>query len=109
MRSAYFVYDLDAHQVSIAQTNFNATSQNILEISKAGAVPGVSSTASGTVPTTVAGAAATTAAGTATWDLGTSTATATSKPKSAGVNLQVPSRSISLVVFGVLALFSAMV
>lgn len=32
LRSAYLVYDLDNNQISIAQTNFNTTDHNILEI-----------------------------------------------------------------------------
>ena len=32
LRSAYVVYDLDNNQISIAPTNFNATSSNIREI-----------------------------------------------------------------------------
>jgi len=32
LRSAYVVYDLDNNEISIAQTNFNSTSDNILEI-----------------------------------------------------------------------------
>jgi hypothetical protein len=34
LRSAYVVYDLDNNEISLAQTNFNATSQNIQEIKK---------------------------------------------------------------------------
>jgi hypothetical protein len=43
LRSAYVVYDLDNNQISLAQTNFNASSSNIEEI-KAGSngVPGAS-------------------------------------------------------------------
>ena len=32
LRSAYVVYDLDNHQISLAQTNFNSTTDNIKEI-----------------------------------------------------------------------------
>ncbi|KAL1862492.1 hypothetical protein Daus18300_008589 [Diaporthe australafricana] len=32
LRSAYVVYDLENNEISIAQTNFNATSSNVLEI-----------------------------------------------------------------------------
>lgn len=32
LRSAYVVYDLDNNEISLAQTNFNSTSDNILEI-----------------------------------------------------------------------------
>lgn len=34
LRSAYVVYDLDNNEISLAQTNFNATSQSIQEIQK---------------------------------------------------------------------------
>jgi hypothetical protein len=34
LRSAYVVYDLENNEISLAQTNFNATSQNIQEIQK---------------------------------------------------------------------------
>ena len=46
LRSAYIVYDLTHNQIAIAQTVFNATSSNILEISDSG-IPGASSTALG--------------------------------------------------------------
>lgn len=32
LRSAYVVYDIDNNEISLAQTNFNATSSNVLEI-----------------------------------------------------------------------------
>jgi len=48
LRSAYVVYDLDNEQVSIAQTDFNATTSNVQEIKAgAGGVPNVASTANG--------------------------------------------------------------
>jgi hypothetical protein len=34
LRSAYVVYDLENNEISLAQTNFNSTSQNIQEIQK---------------------------------------------------------------------------
>jgi hypothetical protein len=34
LRSAYVVYDLDNNEISLAQTNFNATSSNVQEIKK---------------------------------------------------------------------------
>lgn len=46
LRSAYVVYDLANNQVGIAQTNFNATNSNVVEISGT-AIPGASSTATG--------------------------------------------------------------
>lgn len=46
LRSAYVVYDLDNKQISIANTNFNATGSNVKEITSGTAgVPGVTSTA----------------------------------------------------------------
>ncbi|KAI1500577.1 aspartic peptidase domain-containing protein [Biscogniauxia marginata] len=39
LRSAYIVYDLDNNQISLAQTNFNATESNIQEIASDSAVP----------------------------------------------------------------------
>lgn len=57
LRSAYVVYDLDNNQISLAQTNFNATSSNVQEIKKgSGGVPNAS---------VVANAVSTAAVGTA--------------------------------------------
>lgn len=43
LRSAYVVYDLSNNEISLAQTNFNATSENIKEITKgSGGVPDAS-------------------------------------------------------------------
>jgi hypothetical protein len=40
LRSAYVVYDLDNNEISLAQTNFNATKSNVVEIGTGtGAVP----------------------------------------------------------------------
>ena len=44
LRSAYVVYDLSNNQIGMAQTNFNATSSNIVEISGT-SLPGASATA----------------------------------------------------------------
>lgn len=54
IRSAYIVYDLDNNEISLANTNFNATSTNIEEI--------------GTGTTAVPGASMVTNAATAVWD-----------------------------------------
>lgn len=44
LRNAYVVYDLQNNQISLAQTNFNATDSNVREIvSGANGVPGASS------------------------------------------------------------------
>ncbi|KAK4631381.1 putative aspartic-type endopeptidase opsB [Fulvia fulva] len=39
LRSAYVVYDLTANEISLAQTNFNSTSDNIMEITNSTGVP----------------------------------------------------------------------
>lgn len=44
LRSAYVVYDLTNNQIGMAQTNFNATDTNVVEIS-ASTIPGASITA----------------------------------------------------------------
>lgn len=46
LRSAYVVYNLEHNQIGIAQTNFNATKAQVVEISGSN-LPGASSTASG--------------------------------------------------------------
>lgn len=46
LRSAYVVYDLSNNEISLAQTNFNATTSNVQEISSgADGVPGASAVA----------------------------------------------------------------
>ncbi len=58
LRSAYVVYDLDAQQIGLAQTVFNATSSNVVEISSGGIAGGsrvvtgapVKQTATGILP-----------------------------------------------------------
>jgi hypothetical protein len=39
LRSAYVVYDMDNNQISLAQTRFNSTATNVLEIAKGSKVP----------------------------------------------------------------------
>lgn len=108
MRSGYFVYDLDANQVAMAQTNFNATTSNVQEIATPGVIPGVTSTATGTIPAAEnTGAASATSVGTATFNLGAATGTA--GKKSAGSSLQPPSRSITVAVAGGLTVLFGMV
>ena len=46
LRSAYVVYDLDNDEISLAQTNFNATESDIKEIMGPGEVPGATKVAS---------------------------------------------------------------
>lgn len=50
LRSAYVVYNLENEQIGIAQTNFNATKDNIVEFSGTD-IPGASATATGVVVT----------------------------------------------------------
>lgn len=55
LRSAYVVYDLDSNEISLAQTNFNSTSDNIQEITNGtSGVPGATAVAN-PVTTVVAG------------------------------------------------------
>ncbi|CAN8098353.1 unnamed protein product [Discula destructiva] len=49
LRSAYAVYDLDAGQVALAQTNFNSTTSSVVAITSGSSIPGVSATATGVV------------------------------------------------------------
>ncbi|KAF2128916.1 acid protease [Dothidotthia symphoricarpi CBS 119687] len=65
LRSAYVVYDLDNNQISLAQTNFNATTSNIQEIQagtsgvpNASGVADTASTSAGATAATSRGAAA---------------------------------------------------
>ena len=86
LRSAYVVYDLTNNQIGMAQTNFNATNSNIVEISNS-EIPSATATATGVAVTQTytghpqvtdantksAGAQATKAAhGTPTFNLGAS-------------------------------------
>ena len=92
LRSAYVVYDLTNNQIGMAQTNFNATSANVVEISSGSNLPSATATATGVAVTqtytghpqvTIAqtkqgGAKATGQAGVPTFNLGAS-ATSSSK------------------------------
>lgn len=46
LRSAYVVYDLENNEISLAQTNFNSTTDNIMEITASGGVPDATGVAS---------------------------------------------------------------
>ncbi|MCJ1472982.1 hypothetical protein MMC13_001631 [Lambiella insularis] len=90
IRSAYIVYDLGNNQISLAQTTFESTGSNILEIGTgANAVPsatGVTNAASATVTgTAVIGGATGTGTGTGTATSSSSTSTHSSE---AGSNIQ---------------------
>jgi hypothetical protein len=80
IRSAYLVYDLSNNQISIAQTNFNATTSNILEITaSATGVPSATSVQNPATASAVSGgtaASGTVAAGATT----TAAAVANSAP-----------------------------
>lgn len=45
IRSAYIVYDLANNEISLAQTNFNSTEDNIMEITKSSGIPDATSVA----------------------------------------------------------------
>jgi len=46
IRSAYIVYNIAGNDISIAQTNFNSTSDNILEITETSTIPSATAVAS---------------------------------------------------------------
>ena len=46
LRSAYVVYDLENNEISLAQTNFNSTTDDIVEITQSSGVPGATDVAS---------------------------------------------------------------
>jgi len=58
LRSAYVVYDLQNNEIALAQTNFNATSSNVQEITNAtstsGGIPGASNVANAVTAVSVA-------------------------------------------------------
>lgn len=61
LRSAYVVYDLANNEISLAQTTFNSTTHNVIEIgSGAGAVPSASSVANSVAATGIGQASSTT-------------------------------------------------
>lgn len=75
IRSAYLVYDLDSNEISLAQTNFNATGTNVQEIGT-GTTGVPDATLVANAATATAGVAGGEVAGTVTLGLG---GTATSK------------------------------
>ncbi|TVY22065.1 putative aspartic-type endopeptidase OPSB [Lachnellula arida] len=95
IRSAYLVYDLANNEISIAQTNFNATTNNVVEITTGtAAVP--SATVVQNAVTATAGVTNGAIAGTVT--LGASAATSTSKAKSGAKSTTPPMRLAALAV-----------
>lgn len=96
IRSAYLVYDLANNEISIAQTNFNATTNNVVEITTGtAAVP--SATVVQNAVTATAGVTNGAIAGTVTLGAG-GTATATSKVKSGAKSTMPPMRLAALAV-----------
>lgn len=106
LRSAYVVYDLTNNQIGMAQTDFNATGTNVVEISGS-AIPGATATATlaaqqqvytgnplvqGHTKTGVAGGAPTAAVTSPTFNLGV---------KSAGVAVSTPGVGVAVVASGV--------
>ncbi|KAF1989122.1 acid protease [Aulographum hederae CBS 113979] len=121
LRSAYVVYDIDNHQVGIAQTTFNSTNADIQEIDSA--IPGASSTASGhSVTQTFSGypkpsgtqqapnSGQLTALPTATFDLGSSSGSGNSRPSDTGAAnaVSVPPFAISTLFTGLVVALSMM-
>ena len=78
LRSAYVVYDLANNEISLAQTNFNSTTDNIVEITKSSGVPGA---------TEVASPVTTVAAETGGARIGSPTSTGTTVPNAASADL----------------------
>lgn len=118
LRSAYVVYDLANNQIGLAQTNFNATSSNVVEISGTD-IPSASATATGVavtqsysgipqksdVPTKAGGAQATGAQGSPTFNLGAA-ATSSSGQKGAAITLGTPRVEAITIVTGMVCLIS---
>ena len=116
LRSAYVVYDLTNNQIGMAQTNFNATSANVVAISGS-QIPSATATASGLAVTQTyqghpqetdaatkkGGQQATGGHGTPTFDLGVS---ATAKSKGAAATLAAPRLDAVTAVTSVVVLLS---
>ena len=116
LRSAYVVYDSDNNQIGMAQTNFNATDTNVVEISGS-SIPGATKTASAATATqTFSGIPQETDAATKT---GSTQATAphgsptfnicvsgTGKAKGAGFAVGPPRIEVTTVITGFVLLLS---
>ncbi len=71
LRSAYVVYDIDNNEISLAQTNFNATATDVQEITGPGEVPDATAVASPVAATAgVAAGSSTSSAGSGLTGLG---------------------------------------
>ena len=118
LRSAYVVYDLENNQIGMAQTNFNATAANVVEISNS-EIPSATATATGVAVTQTytghpqetlqatkkGGSQATQGHGSPTFNLGGS-ATGGSGKKGAAVALGAPKVEAVTVVTGFVCLVS---
>lgn len=124
LRSAYVVYDLENNRVGLAQTDFNATSSNIVSFASKGAAIPSATTASGEAAVTqtatgnprVTTASTATGDGTATYNptatglsamsgfIGTATASATSSGKKSAAGPGLEPFAWSRVVIGGLTL-----
>jgi hypothetical protein len=106
IRSAYLVYDIANNQISIAQTNFNATTNNVVEITTGtAAVP--SATVVQNAVSASAGAINGQISGTVTLGVG-GTATATSKSKSGAERTAAPMNLGAMAAVGAGMVYAAM-
>jgi len=118
LRSAYVVYDLTNNQIGMAQTNFNASSSNVVEISGTD-IPSAAATATGiavtqtysghpqetNAATKAGGAQATGTQGSPTFNLGAG-ATSGSGKQGAAVTLGAPRIEAVTIVTGMVCLIS---
>ena len=117
LRSAYVVYDLNNNVIAMAQTNFNATSSNVVEISDD--IPNVKATATGvavtetytghpqvTLAATRNGGGQATGHGSPTFNLGASSTGGSGNGKSAAVPLGPPRVEAMTIVTGMVCLIS---
>jgi Eukaryotic aspartyl protease len=94
IRSAYIVYDLSNNQISIAQTNFNATKSNVLEIT---------ASTSGVPSATAVQNAATATPGSSGGTVTSGSSTASSAPSTAAaVSNSAPLGALAAVSIGIL-------
>jgi len=83
LRSAYVVYDLENQVIALAQAKFNVTDSSVVPIPSGTGLPGVSTTATVAVATTVAGSLTTPVGGPAS-------ATATASASSTNIQTGTP-------------------
>ncbi len=107
IRSAYVVYDLGNNEISLAQTNFNATTSHVLEIGTGNnAVPSASAV-SNPVQATASGTGGARIAPVTVTATGTGSSS-TSKPTSSNKSAAISSRHVSYVaLFGITCIAAA--